>query len=90
VDNYKLTIMILILFLKMGNGVVFNDDPPMWCDCEDGCQEKKGKNCCPGNHNQQLAYSKSRKLRVHILVEYIYKRFKIAYVFEGPPGYSYF
>lgn len=46
-----------------GEGVIIPDDPPIGCDCKDGCNFKQ-KNCCGKMSSSEFAYTSNKRLRL--------------------------
>lgn len=46
-----------------GEGVVIPDDPPVGCDCPDGCKYANAK-CCGRNSGSAFAYNSKKRIRV--------------------------
>lgn len=46
-----------------GEGVLIPDDPPVGCDCKNGCSFKE-KNCCGKMSSSEFAYTSKKRLRI--------------------------
>lgn len=46
-----------------GEGVLIPDDPPVGCDCKNGCSFKE-KNCCGKMSSSEFAYTAKKRLRM--------------------------
>lgn len=46
-----------------GEGVLIPDDPPIGCECKDGCSFKE-KNCCGKMSSSEFAYTSKKRLRL--------------------------
>lgn len=46
-----------------GEGVVIPDDPPVGCECPDGCKFVNAK-CCGKNSGSEFAYNSKKRIRV--------------------------
>ena len=42
--------------------VYFDEDPPIWCDCNSNCYDNKA-NCCPSNMDGKFVYTRNGTLR---------------------------
>lgn len=46
-----------------GEGVTIPDDPPIGCECKDGCSYKE-KNCCGKMSSSEFAYTSKKRIRL--------------------------